>query len=289
MNRWMIAARPKTLTVILGPILIGSAMAYKSSAFSWLPFLITLLAGLGIQIGTNYANDYFDYIKGADTPERVGPARAVAAGLIAPHAMLRGTILVFAVTFVFSLYLTYLGGWPILLLALCSIALGFLYTAGPLPVAYLGLGELFVILFFGIVATAGTNYLQTGVLSAHASIAGLGPGLLSTALIVVNNIRDADQDVRVGKNTLVVRFGKAFGKIEFALCLLIPPILPLYFVAKGLAHPALLLSSLYASTSFPLIKNIFTAKSAEQYAQILPFVAKVIFGYSLLFALGWLL
>lgn len=288
MKNWILASRPRTLTAIFGPIMIGSAIAYKSGQFSPLVFIITLLAGIGIQVGTNFANDYFDFIKGADTPDRIGPTRAVAAGLIAPARMLRAVLITFGATIALSLYLTYVGGWPILVLALCSVILGFLYTAGPYPIAYQGLGEFFVILFFGIIATVGTTYLQTGVMIRNASIAGLGPGFLSTALLVVNNLRDADQDLHVGKKTLIVRFGKAFGKIELTACLLIPAFLPIYFVAAKAAHPVLLLSSLYASTSFPLIKNIFTTKSAEHYARYFPFIGKLIFGYSLLFALGWL-
>jgi len=288
MKNWILAARPRTLTAIFGPILIGSAIAYKSGQFTPLIFLVTLLSGVGVQVGTNFANDYFDYIKGADTPKRIGPTRAVAAGLIAPAIMLRGALITFGLTIILSLYLTYVGGWLILILALCSVTLGFLYTAGPFPIAYCGLGEIFVILFFGVIATTGTTYLQTGNLLHNASIAGLGPGLLSTALLVINNLRDADQDLQIGKKTLIVRFGKAFGKIELTACLLIPAFLPIYFVAAKAAHPVLLLSSLYASTSFPMIKNIFTAKSAEHYARHFPFIGKLIFGYSLLFALGWL-
>lgn len=223
---WMQAARPKTLVASFSPVIIGTACALRAGSFDFLTFLFTLLTALGIQIGTNFANDYFDFMKGADTKHRKGPVRVTQAGLVKPETMKLAVFLAFALTALSSSYLILQGGWPIALLAALSIFLGLAYTAGPLPLAYLGLGDLFVVLFFGPIATAGTAFLQTHMLSTTALLAGIGPGLISTAILTVNNLRDVDEDRLAGKKTLVVRLGKKFGQWEYTTAIALASLLP---------------------------------------------------------------
>jgi 1,4-dihydroxy-2-naphthoate octaprenyltransferase len=170
-----------------------------------------------IQIGTNFANDYYDYLKGADTAERVGPRRAVASGLIAPATMRAAMILVFAAAFLLGLTLLGYGGWPLLVIGVASIACGIAYTGGPYPLAYHGLGDLFVFLFFGLVATGATAFVQTGKLTAAALVAGAAVGALATNILVANNYRDVETDAKAGKRTLLVRWGRGYGRTQFAI------------------------------------------------------------------------
>jgi 1,4-dihydroxy-2-naphthoate octaprenyltransferase len=181
-------------------------------------FLFTFLTGLSIQIATNFANDYFDFLKGADTAARKGPRRVTQAGLVSLPTMKRAVFIAFAFAAVCSLYLAYQAGPVILLLALLYILLSLAYTAGPFPLAYLGLGDLFVLFFYGAGATLITYYLQTHIVSLDAAILGLSPGLISTAILTVNNLRDVDEDRKSNKKTVCVRFGERFGRIEYTVC-----------------------------------------------------------------------
>jgi 1,4-dihydroxy-2-naphthoate octaprenyltransferase len=213
---WWLAIRPKTLPAAVGPVAVGTAVAALEGGARWLPALAALLGAVWIQIGTNLANDYFDFIKGADTAERLGPARATQQGWVSPRAMAWATAAAFGVAALFGAYLVAVGGWPIVWIGVASIVSGVLYTGGPAPLGYLGLGDVFVFVFFGPVAVAGTTYVQTGGWSRTALLASVPLGLLSTAILVVNNLRDARTDVRAGKRTLVVRFGERFGRVEYA-------------------------------------------------------------------------
>ena len=239
---WLEASRPKTLIASISPALIGTLLAWKSGSFSLLTFLCTLCTGVAIQIGTNYANDYFDFLKGADTAERKGPRRVTQAGLIAIPVMKRAILVAFGAAALFSAYLAYQGGPMISLLSILYIALSLAYTAGPLPLAYLGLGDLFVVIFYGPVATAITYYLQTGSLSLPVAILGLSSGLISTAILTANNLRDIEEDRRCYKKTLCVRFGETFGRLEYTLCLILGFSIPSfygYFLPLLLLIPAL--------------------------------------------------
>ena len=215
---WLMAARPKTLPAAAAPVLLGTAMAYADGGFHAVSALCAFLGALLIQIGTNLANDYFDHAKGADTAVRLGPTRVTQAGLVAPGKVLAAAALAFALACVPGLYIVIRGGWPFVVVGLASIACGILYTAGPYPLGYLGLGDLLVLVFFGPVAVAGTYYVQALELSRPIMIAGFGPGLLSVAILTVNNLRDVDQDREAGKKTLPVRFGRAFAKAEYLGC-----------------------------------------------------------------------
>ncbi|MBI3119171.1 MAG: 1,4-dihydroxy-2-naphthoate octaprenyltransferase, partial [Candidatus Hydrogenedentes bacterium] len=186
LKTWLLAARPKTLWAGVSPVIIGSAMAWEAGAFHPAAALAALAGAVLIQIGANFANDYFDFIKGTDTAERVGPTRVTQAGLVTPRQMRNATALVLALAFLIGLYLASRGGWPILLIGLLSIAFAVLYTGGPFPLAYLGLGDLFVLIFFGLVAVSGTYYVQALQLPLAALLAGIAPGLFSTAILTVN-------------------------------------------------------------------------------------------------------
>ncbi|HEX2579914.1 MAG TPA: 1,4-dihydroxy-2-naphthoate octaprenyltransferase [Rhabdochlamydiaceae bacterium] len=223
---WLEASRPKTLIASISPALIGTALAWNSGSFSLLTFLLTLLTGVAIQIGTNFANDYFDFIKGADTSERKGPRRVTQAGLVALPVMRKAIIVAFALAALSSAYLAATGGPYITLLTILYIGLSLAYTAGPMPLAYLGLGDFFVLFFYGPTATLITYYLQTHEIALHVGILGLCPGLISTAILTANNLRDVNEDRKCSKKTLVVRFGEAFGKVEYIVCLVAACVIP---------------------------------------------------------------
>ena len=207
-----LAVRPKTLSAAVAPVMIGTTMAYAGGQGNAGAAFAALAGALLIQIGTNFANDYFDYLKGADNEERLGPLRVTQAGLVEPETMFRNFVLTFGLAALVGFYLVYRGGWPIVLIGLLSIASGILYTAGPWPLGYLGLGDIFVLIFFGPVAVCGTFYVQALEVTEIVFYAGLGPGLLATALLVVNNLRDEATDRKAGKRTLAVRFGPAFAR-----------------------------------------------------------------------------
>ena len=211
MNRWILAARPKTLPAAIAPVAMGSVLAWSHGQFEALAALICLVFALLIQIGTNFANDYYDFLKGADTPLRIGPVRAVATGLIPAPAMKMAILRVFALAFITGLGLIPFGGWWLLAVGAASIASGWAYTAGPYPLGYHGLGEVFVFLFFGVVAVNLTFFVQTGQFHSQPFLWSVALGALTTNILVVNNYRDFETDRHAGKRTLIVRFGKKFG------------------------------------------------------------------------------
>jgi 1,4-dihydroxy-2-naphthoate polyprenyltransferase len=212
---WMLAVRVPTLSAAVVPVLVGTALAIPRA--SVLTFAVVLCAALAIQIGTNLTNDLFDFQKGADTGERLGPVRVVQAGLLSQKQVGRAGAISFAVAALLGLYLVKLGGWPILLVGLASIASGIAYTAGPWPLGYHGLGDVFVFVFFGVLAVAGTFYLQAGWLGGAALTASLPVAMLVTAILVVNNVRDVATDLQAGKRTLAVRLGPQAARVEYAL------------------------------------------------------------------------
>ena len=210
---WLMAARPRTLPAALAPVLVGSAAAWAAFAdpgesFSWARFVAAMVGAIFIQIGTNLANDYSDAKRGADTVDRLGPVRVTAAGLVAPRRVLHATWAAFGVAALAGLYLTIEVGPEILAIGILSIAAGVLYTGGPKPYGYEGLGEVFVFVFFGLVAVNGSYYVQVEDLQALPVLLSIPIGLLSAAILVVNNVRDIDTDRRAGKRTLAVRIGR---------------------------------------------------------------------------------
>lgn len=212
---WILAARPKTLPAAVVPVFLGSALAFADNGFSWFPALVCLSFALLIQIGTNFANDYFDFVKGADTDARIGPTRAVAAGWVTPQQMRRATAGVFGLAvLVGALLLPYGGPW-LLAVGLLSVFCGIAYTGGPYPLGYNGWGDVFVFIFFGLVATGFTYFVQTGTWTSTVWILGCVPGALSANILMVNNLRDVQTDRSAGKRTLVVRWGVAYGELQF--------------------------------------------------------------------------
>jgi 1,4-dihydroxy-2-naphthoate octaprenyltransferase len=224
---WFLAARPKTLLAAVVPVMVGSSLAVYSGEF-FLPYsFIALLCSILIQIGTNYTNDLYDHLKGSDTEDRKGPMRVLSAGLISVNEMKLGIFIVFLITFLLGLYLVYSAGWIILIIGVVSIIAGLAYTAGPYPLAYNGLGDLFVFIFFGIIGTMGTYYLHHQEFTVLSLFISLPVGALITNILVVNNFRDIEEDRQADKKTLAVIFGNTFSKFEFILLLLISFVVPI--------------------------------------------------------------
>ena len=249
---YLLAARPKTWIASISPVCIGTAMAPHIS----IPILaLTLLFALLIQIGTNFANDYFDFINGADSPLRNGPQRAVQEGWIAPRSMRLAAFLVFGSALFTAIPLMLLAGlWSLFLAAAC-IAFGILYTGGPKPLGYLGLGELLVLIFFGPIAACGAYFLQTGLVALPVFIASLAPGLLSCSILIANNLRDEASDLAAHKKTLVVRWGAAFGKWEYILSSGLAACVPVLLVFFYHAPPKLLAASLIVPPSWRALRS----------------------------------
>ena len=255
-KHWILAARPKTLLAAFAPVTMGAALALRTAEFQLWPLLVALMCAISVQIGTNFCNDYCDFFQGADTDARKGPTRAVQAGLILPRAMLIATILVFSIT-ALSSYLLYLrAGWPFLVLGAFSIALGVLYTAGRFSLAYLGIADPFVLIFFGPVAVAGTHYVQALRFDWSAVVAGLGPGLLATGLLVVNNLRDIDEDREANKRTLAVRFGATFSRVQYTVCVVGSALVPIAFVSmlRPIGWGPMLASLVLVPGTFVIVK-----------------------------------
>ena len=213
---WLLATRPKTLPAAVAPVVVGTAVAIAEGGFAFLAALAALAVALLLQIAANLANDVFDFRRGADTADRLGPVRVTQSGLIAPERVLAATAVTLGVATIAGLYLVWRGGWPILILGLLAILSALAYTGGPAPLGYLGLGDLFVFLFFGLVGVAGTAYVQTQTLTALALAAAVPVGCLATAILVVNNLRDIATDRAAGKRTLAVRLGARGTRIEYA-------------------------------------------------------------------------
>lgn len=218
-SAWKLAIRPRTLPAAASGVIMGSALAWHDGVFRFDATLICLAAALLLQIGSNLANDVFDFERGADTPNRQGPTRVTQAGLLSPTQVKLGMWIVFALAALLGLYLALLGGWPILVVGAAAIVSAIAYTGGPFPLGYYGLGDLFVFLFFGLASVAGTYYVQAGSISAAAWWMTIPPGLIITGILVVNNLRDLEDDRKAGKHTLAVVFGERGAKIQYLICL----------------------------------------------------------------------
>ncbi|HMP89742.1 MAG TPA: 1,4-dihydroxy-2-naphthoate polyprenyltransferase [Kiritimatiellia bacterium] len=288
-QKWLLAARPKTLWAAVGPVMIGTAMAHGDAGMHLPSAIAALLGALLLQIGTNFCNDYADFQKGADNPSRVGPARAVASGWISSRQMLAATIIVFGLAAIVCGYLVVRGGWPLIILGVVSILAGIVYTAGPYPLAYLGLGDLFVLVFFGPVAVAGTYYVQTQHFSWLPALAGLGPGLLSVAILTVNNLRDVEGDRLAGKKTLAVRFGVRFARFEYATCVVLASLLPILMVwLAGSTRNNAVVASLILFAGWPVMRLVFT-RTGRELNPGLGMTALLLLVYSISFSFGWLI
>lgn len=283
---WTIAIRPKTLIASVSPVLIATTLVIKMGYFDWFIFLCTLCTALGIQITTNLANDYFDYLKGADTCQRKGFIRVTQAGLVSHKTMRQAVVISILLTLLSGFYLIIIGKLIIACLLIASLCLSILYTAGPYPLAYLGLGDLFVCIFFGPIAVGGTYYLQMGSLSLEAILAGIAPGAISTAILAVNNTRDIEEDRLANKKTLAVRFGKSFGKGEYLFCLLVA-FGSLFFFYE--THPFTLCTLLCLLPAGMLIKTIFSYKNPLELNLLLIKTGQLLCLFTALFCIGWML
>lgn len=289
LSLWVLAMRPKTLWAGATPVLIGSAMAAERGAFHALSAIAALIGALLLQIGANFANDYFDYVKGADTDDRLGPLRVTQAGLIKPQVMKGAIILTFLLTFVPGAYIVFRGGPIFLGIGLASILCGLLYTAGPFPLGYLGLGELFVFIFFGPVATGGTYYLQTGSIPPLVLLAGAAPGLFSVAILTVNNLRDIDGDRNAGKKTLAVRYGPTFARFEYLTALVLASVaIPGLLALLTRDHYWALSATAALLVSAPALRAVFSPPDGPSLNEALATTGKALLIFSLLFSIGWM-
>jgi 1,4-dihydroxy-2-naphthoate polyprenyltransferase len=288
MNRaqiWISAARPRTLPAAIAPVLVGSALAWRDQRFDPLAAAICLAFALLIQIGTNFANDYYDFVHGADSAARVGPRRAVAAGLVSPATMKAAMIVLFAIAFLLGLTLIAWGGPWLVLIGVTSVLSGIAYTGGPWPLAYHGLGDLFVFIFFGLVAVVATYFVQAGHVSAKALLAAVPIGLLAANILVVNNYRDADTDAAAGKRTLVVQFGRRAARIQFGASLAIAFAIPIWFATRTDSKWCLL-PLLAAPLALRHVRRLRESKTPSELIGLLGATGKLLALYALLFAAG---
>jgi len=288
-NAWVIAARPKTLPVAFAPIIVASAMAWEDGGFHLVSMMIATLCAALITIGTNFCNDFSDFAKGADTDDRKGPTRVTQAGLIKPHTLKVATFLVFGLVFNLGMILVHRAGFTILLVGVVSILAGIFYTAGPWPFGYKGLGDVFVLIFFGPVAVAGTYYVQTLELSFNVFMIGLSTGLLATAILVVNNVRDIEEDRRAQKMTLVVRFGRKFGVGLWAFCIVSASVLPLMMIFQNGDHVWSGLTVLVLLPAIPMFLTLTKESDPLRLNPILGKTALLLLTHSMIFSAGWIL
>jgi len=285
LSAWILAARPKTLSAAVAPVLVGTATAQAAGGPRWGPVAAAFAGALLLQIGANFANDVFDYEKGADTSERLGPTRAVQAGLLSPRAVRVGMVVVFALALLVGLYLTSVSGPVILLVGIASIVSAIAYTGGPYPLGYHGLGDLFVFIFFGFVAVCGTAFVQLGSVPALSIWASLPVGALATAILVVNNLRDVDTDRAAGKRTLAVRFGERGALGEYFGLLAVAYLVPIGLVVSGrLSFPGLL--PLVTLPSAVLLCRDVARERGKALNPLLARTAKLLALFALCFAAG---
>lgn len=249
---WYLAARPKTLPAAVAPIVVGTAVAVRESSFVWWVALLALVTALLLQIAANFANDAIDAKKGSDTADRTGPTRITAAGYVSYQQVMNATWITLALAMGTGIPLLIRGGWPFVALGIASLVCAVAYTGGPFPISYLGLGEIFVFLFFGLIAVTGTAYLQTGELTALSLLASIPPGAMIVGILIINNYRDREQDARVNKRTVAVRIGPKNTRIEYYLMLGLTLISPFVFWALGWLNAWALLTLL----SLPMFRQL---------------------------------
>ena len=286
LQAWILALRPRTLPVSIGPVLVGTAVAQVEGGLAVAPAMAAGLGALLLQIGSNFANDVFDFEKGADTHERIGPPRAAQLGLLSPSALKRGMWLVFALATAVGVYLSWVAGPVILAVGGVSILAAIAYTGGPWPLGYHGLGDLAVFVFFGLVAVLGTTFVQTGTLPPLGWLCALPVGGQATAILVVNNLRDIETDARAGKRTLAVRLGRSGARAEWALLVLGAYLVPLG-LWLGLGESAwVLLPWATLPRALRLFGVIRGTEAGPALNDALAGTAQLGFLFSLLFALG---
>jgi 1,4-dihydroxy-2-naphthoate octaprenyltransferase len=285
LNSWLLASRPKTLLAAVVPVMVGSALAISMKKF-FLPYsLVALICSILIQVGTNFTNDLYDYLKGSDNIKRKGPRRVLASGLITVKEMKFAIILVFSLTFLLGLYLVFSVGLLILWVGIFSILAGIIYTAGPYPLAYNGLGDVFVFIFFGMIGTMGTFYLHTQEISFLSFIVSIPVGALITNILVVNNFRDIEEDREANKNTLAVILGRKFSKWQFIIFIVISYLISFVLYFQFNFNFWIFLPLATIPISIILIRMLYTLKG-EALNKTLELSAKFAGLFGLLFAIG---
>jgi 1,4-dihydroxy-2-naphthoate octaprenyltransferase len=286
-HAWLLASRPRTLAVAVGPVAVGTAVAAAEGESRMLPALAALLGAMLLQLGSNFANDVYDFENGADTDDRIGPPRATQLGLLTPGQMRRGMVAVFGAAILVGCYLAAVAGWPVIAIGLLSITAAVAYTGGPWPFGYHGLGDPMVFLFFGVIAVMGTEYVQTLQFSTTALLASLPVGALATATLVVNNVRDRETDIVAGKRTLAVRLGDRGGRLEyvalmtFAYCML--PVF-LVFCERSLW---IWLPLATLPRACVLLNRVYRSRAGPELNDALGATAQLGMFYSVLLAIGW--
>ena len=270
------------------PVIVGTAVAISENVFSLGPTVAALLGALLLQIGANFANDVFDFKKGADTTTRLGPLRVTQAGLLSPQQVMVGMWVVFGLATLIGLYLVFVGGWPIVVIGLLSIASGIAYTGGPFPLGYNGLGDLFVFIFFGLVAVCGTYYVQALTLTGHVILAAVPIGALVTNILVVNNLRDIDTDRAANKHTLAVILGRQGARLEYLALVVVAYVVPIWFWLNGQSSVWVLLPLLSLALAAPLVRAVFTV-TGRPLNKTLAGTARLSLVFGLLFAVGLVL
>lgn len=283
---WLLATRPQTLLVGAVPVLLGAAAASRLGAVRWPAAIAAFFGAILIQIGTNLANDVFDHENGADTEERIGPLRVTQAGLLSPRAVRAGMVVSFALAALVGTYLVAIGGLPIVVIGLASIASGIAYTGGPYPLGYHGLGDVFVMVFFGPVAVCGTTFVSAGRVDAVSFVASLAAGALATAVLVVNNVRDVATDTKTNKRTLAVRLGRGFGVAEYAVLVALAEIVPIALVFGFGVHPLALLSIVTLPLGVKLALTLKRERDGAVLNKTLANTARLLLVHGVLLAIG---
>jgi 1,4-dihydroxy-2-naphthoate octaprenyltransferase len=281
---WLLAVRPKTLPAGAVPVVLASAMAAADGRFRLAPAIVALVCALGIQIATNFINEIYDFRKGADTGERLGPTRTVAAGIISEKTMIRVSAGLMISVFLLGLYLVAIGGWPVLLIGVLSLLFAWAYTGGPYPIAYSGLGDVFVFIFFGLVAVGGAYFVQALALPAPVLVAAAAPGAFSVNILLVNNIRDIDTDRKVGKMTLPARIGASRARMLYVLLTVLAYAVPVLMVLSGYSAWCLL-SLLSLPLAIGMVQKLYSSRGREL-NMVLAGTGKVLTVHGLLFSAG---
>ncbi len=286
---WWKAIRPQTLWASICPIMMSSVLAWGCGQFSVIVMILALLAVLGLQIGTNLTNDYYDCIRGTDNEERIGPLRVMQAGLVTEPSMRVAIILSFGLSLLIGAYFSLSLGWEIFFLTFLSVCAGFMYTGGMFPLGYHGLGDIFAFVFFGPMAVAGTYYLQTAEVSRLAILVGFAPGFFSVALITVNNLRDVAGDRSAGKKTLAVRFGPMFARVEYVVSLVLAVAIAIALAVLKDKHFYIVIPIVIPILALPSLRAVWNPQiDGPSLNQTLARTGKLLLLYTILFTLGWL-
>jgi len=284
---WLLASRPATLPAAAVPVFVGGGAAISEGAnLRPLVFAVTLICALLIQIGTNFANDYSDFHRGADHEGRLGPVRVTQSGLITQEGVRRGIVVAFGLAALLGLWLAWIGGWPIIVIGVLSIVSGLAYTGGPFPFGYHGLGDIFVFAFFGLIAVSGTAFLQTGTWSQFALLLSVPVGLLVTNILVINNLRDLPTDRAANKRTLAVRLGDRATRLQYTLFVVVSYAIPLILAITDASHRWLMLTWLTLPLAFAITRIVLGGVAGRDLNPVLKRTGQLLLFFGVLLAAG---